>query len=183
MNRERVIKADTITLLIMCKDEFTKVKNIIKSLEKYVQEIVVVITGNVTVSEQGFVKVLYYPWHDDYSAPLNAGLRLCTSKWILRLDTDEEMDSVNIKKITQAVTFSTVDAFEVNQRGYLPQDRNEFGVKKVPEYNGYTKAVDDRCIRLFKNDPRIFFEFNTHETLYNTVERSKFVYKKTNIKQ
>ena len=34
----------------MCKDEFTKVKNIIKSLEKYVQEIVVVITGNVTVS-------------------------------------------------------------------------------------------------------------------------------------
>ena len=79
MNRERVIKADTITLLIMCKDEFTKVKNIIKSLEKYVQEIVVVITGNVTVSEQGFVKVLYYPWHDDYSAPLNAGLRLCTS--------------------------------------------------------------------------------------------------------
>jgi len=100
----------------MCKDEFTKVKNIIKSLEKYVQEIVVVITGNVTVSEQGFVKVLYYPWHDDYSAPLNAGLRLCTSKWILRLDTDEEIDSVNIKKVTQAVTFSTVDAFEVNQK-------------------------------------------------------------------
>ena len=165
----------------MCKDEFTKVKNIIKSLEKYVQEIVVVITGNVTVSEQGFVKVLYYPWHDDYSAPLNAGLRLCTSKWILRLDTDEEMDSVNIKKVTQAVTFSTVDAFEVNQRGYLPEDRNEFGVKKVPKYNGYTKAVDDRCIRLFKNDPRIFFEFNTHETLYNSLERSKLVYKKTNI--
>lgn len=174
----------------MCKDEFTKVKNIIKSLENHIHEAVVVITGNATVSEMGYVsaaskkvviKVLSYTWHDDYSAPLNAGLRLCTVKWIFRLDTDEEIDKNTIRKVSQAVALPNVDAFEVIQRGYLPTHRKEFGVKRVSPYKGYSNAVDDICVRLFKNDPRIFFEFNTHETLYNSIKRGGFSLKRSNI--
>ena len=174
----------------MCKDEFTKVKNIIKSLETIINEAVIVVTGNVTASEIGFldsanktvpIKVLSYAWHDDYSAPLNAGLRLCTGNWILRLDTDEEIDKNNIRKVSQAVALPNIDAFEVLQRGYLPNHRKEFGVKRVSPYKGYNNAVDDVCVRLFKNDPRIFFEFNTHETLYNSIRRGEFSFKKSNI--
>ena len=181
---------NTITLLIMCKDEFTKVKNIIKSIENHIDEVIIVVTGDTTVSETGFflsasknvvIKVLSYTWHDDYSAPLNAGLRLCTSKWILRLDTDEEVDSKTIKKISQAVVLPNIDAFEVIQRGYLPNHRKEFGVKRVSSYKNYNSAVDDICVRLFKNDPRIFFEFNTHETLYNSIKRGGFSIKRSNI--
>ena len=174
----------------MCKDEFTKVKNIIKSLETIISEAVIVVTGNVTASEIGFldstnktvpIKVLSYSWHDDYSAPLNAGLRLCTGNWILRLDTDEEIDKSNIRKVSQAVALPNIDAFEVLQRGYLPTHRKEFGVKRVSPYKGYSNAVDDICVRLFKNDPRIFFEFNTHETLYNSIKRGDFSLKRSNI--
>jgi len=172
----------SIALLMMIKDEFTDTKNIINSVGDVCKEKIIVVTGNKKVKESGECKILYFPWHDDYSTPLNAGLRLCESKWVLRLDYDEDIDKVNLRRVVKAVNLKgDVDAFEVNQRGYLPKDRNEFGVKKVPKYNGYTRAVDDRCIRLFKNDPRIFFEFNTHETLYNSLERSKLVYKKTNI--
>lgn len=165
----------------MCKDEFIKVKKIINSLSSVIDEVVIVVTGNKKVNETGFYKILYYPWHDDYSAPLNAGLRICESNWILRMDTDEEIDEENIKKILKAVEIDGVDAFEISQRGYLPNGRNEFGVKKVTPYKGYDNAVDDKCIRLFKNDPRIFFEFNTHEHPYNTIKRARLRYVKTNI--
>ena len=168
-------------LLIMCKDEFIKVKNIIKSCESVVDEVVVVVTGERKVKESGDYKVLYYPWHDCYSSPLNAGLRLAESEWVFRMDSDEEIDSKNIEKISRAVKMKGIDAFVVKQRGYLPVGREEFGVKKVPAYKGYDLAVDDGCIRLFRNDPRIFFEFNTHETLYNSLDRGGFKYIKTDL--
>jgi glycosyltransferase involved in cell wall biosynthesis len=172
----------SIALLLMIKDEFNSAKNIIKSVEGICDEKVIVITGDKKVKESGECKILYFPWCDDYSAPLNAGLRLITSKWVLRLDSDEEIDEINLKRVQKAVSLrDDVSAYEVSQRGYLPRNRREFGVKSVPEYKGYTNAVDDGCIRLFRNDPRVFFEFNTHETLYNSLRRAKLKYVKSNI--
>ena len=172
----------SIALLLMIKDEFNPVKNIIKSVEGICDEKVIVITGNKKVKESGKVKILYYPWHDDYSGPLNAGLRLIELDWVLRLDFDEEIDEKHLKMVQKAVDLQEdVWAYEVSQRGYLPEKRVEFGVKLVPEHQGYTNAVDDKCIRLFRNDPRVFFEYNTHETLYNSLRRAKLKYVKSNI--
>ena len=172
----------SIALLLMIKDEFNNAQNIIKSVEDVCDEKVVVVTGNKKVKESGEVKILYYPWHDDYSAPLNAGLRLIESDWVLRLDFDEEIDEKYLKMVQKAVDLrEDVWAYEVSQRGYLPEKRVEFGVKSVENYKGYTNAVDDACIRLFRNDPRVFFEFNTHESLYNSLRRAKLKYVKSNI--
>ena len=172
----------SIALLMMIKDEFKSAKNIIKAVEGVCDEKIIVVTGNKRVKESGDCKILYFPWCDDYSAPLNAGLRLITSKWVLRMDSDEEIDKNTIKKVQKAVNLrDDVWAYEVSQRGYLPRKRREFGVKSVENYKGYTNAVDDGCIRLFRNDPRVFFEFNTHETLYNSLKRAKLKYVKSNI--
>ena len=172
----------SIALLMMIKDEFKSAKNIIKAVEGVCDEKIIVVTGNKRVKESGDCKILYFPWCDDYSAPLNAGLRLCKSDWVLRLDFDEEIDENNLKRVQKAVTLrDDVWAYEVSQRGYLPEKRVEFGVKLVPEHKGYTNAVDDACIRLFRNDPRVFFEFNTHETLYNSLRRANLTYVKSNI--
>ena len=172
----------SIALLMMIKDEFKPVKDIIKAVESICDEKIIVVTGNKKVKESGNCKILYFPWCDDYSAPLNAGLRLITSKWVLRMDFDEEIDKNTIKKVQKAVNLrDDVWAYEVSQRGYLPRKRREFGVKSVENYKGYTNAVDDGCIRLFRNDPRVFFEFNTHETLYNSLRRAKLKYVKSNI--
>ena len=172
----------SIALLLMIKDEFNNAQNIIKSVEGVCDEKIVVVTGNKKVKESGKVKILYYPWHDDYSAPLNAGLRLVESDWVLRLDFDEEIDEKHLKMVQKAVDLrEDVWAYEVSQRGYLPEKRVEFGVKLVPEHKGYTNAVNDKCIRLFRSDPRVFFEFNTHESLYNSLRRAKLKYVKSNI--
>ena len=172
----------SIALLLMIKDEFNNAQNIIKSVEGVCDEKIVVVTGNKKVKESGKVKTLYYPWHDDYSAPLNAGLRLIESDWVLRLDFDEEIDEKHLKMVQNAADLrEDVWAYEVSQRGYLPEKRVEFGVKSVENYKGYTNAVDDACIRLFRNDPRVFFEFNTHESLYNSLRRAKLKYVKSNI--
>tara|TARA_Y100000310_G_scaffold287291_1_gene312074 strand:- start:77 stop:841 length:765 start_codon:yes stop_codon:yes gene_type:complete len=165
----------------MIKDEFNNVKNIIKSMESMIGEVIIVVTGNKKVKESGDYKILYYPWHDCYSSPLNAGLRLASADWIFRMDADEEIDSRNVEKISRAVKMEGVDAFEMKQRGYLPLGRNEFGIKKVPAYKSYDFAVDDECIRLFKNNPRIFFEFNTHETIYGSLNRGGFKYVKSDL--
>ena len=172
----------SIALLLMIKDEFNNAQNIIKSVEGVCDEKIVVVTGNKKVKESGKVKILYYPWHDDYSAPLNAGLRLIESDWVLRLDFDEEIDEKHLKMVQKAVDLrEDVWAYEVSQRGYLPQKSVEYGVKLVPEHKGYTNAVNDKCIRLFRSDPRVFFEFNTHESLYNSLRRAKLKYVKSNI--
>ena len=172
----------SIALLIMIKDEFKAVKNIINSIGNVCEEKIIVVTGNKRVKESGDCKILYFPWHDDYSTPLNAGLRLCESKWVLRLDSDEEIDKINLKRVVKAVNLrDDVWAYQVSQRGYLPEKRVEFGVKKVKKYKNYTNAVDDRCIRLFRNDPRVFFQYNTHETLYDSLERANLKYVRSNI--
>ena len=172
----------SIALLMMIKDEFRSAQRVIESLEGVVDEKVIVITGSKKVKESGNSKILYYPWHDDYSAPLNAGLRLVESKWVFRMDFDEEIDENTRKKVQQTVDLDEgVWAYEVSQRGYLPNKRVEFGVKKVKKYKNYTNAVDDTCIRLFRNDPRVFFEFNHHETLYNSLNRSNLRFEKSDI--
>ena len=115
------MKHNTLSLLIMCCDEQTAVNNIIKSVEGICDEKIVVITGKKRVKESGNCKILYFPWHDDYSTPLNAGLRLCKSDWVLRLDCDEEIDEINLKRVQKAVSLrDDVSAYEVSQRGYLP---------------------------------------------------------------
>ncbi len=172
----------SIALLMMIKDEFNNAKNIIKSVEGVCDEKIVVITGKNRVKESGECKIVYFPWHDDYSTPLNAGLRVCRSKWVLRLDSDEEIDKNNLKIVEKTVNLdNSVWGYEVTQRGYLPQKRREFGVKTVKKHKNYTNGVDDRCIRLFRNDPRVFFEFNTHETIYNSLRRANLRYVQSDI--
>lgn len=172
----------SIALLMMIKDEFKAVKNIINAVSDVCEEKIIVVTGNKKVKESGDCKILYFPWHDDYSTPLNAGLRLCKSKWVLRLDSDEEIDEINLKRVKKAVDLrDDVWAYQVSQRGYLPEKRVEFGVKKVKKYKNYTNAVDDECIRLFRNDPRVFFQYNTHETIYESLERANLKYVRSNI--
>ena len=62
----------SIALLMMIKDEFKPVKDIIKAVESICDEKIIVVTGNKKVKESGNCKILYFPWWDDYSAPLNA---------------------------------------------------------------------------------------------------------------
>ena len=119
----------SIVLLMMIKDEFKAAKNIIKTVEDVCEDKIIVVTGNKRVKESGDVRILYFPWNDDYSEPLNAGLRLCKSKWVLRMDSDEEIDENHLKKVKKAVNLNDdVWAYEVSQRGYLPEKRVEFGV-------------------------------------------------------
>ena len=172
----------SIALLMMIKDEFKAAKNIIKAVDGVCEEKIIVVTGNKRVKESGDVKILYFPWNNDYSEPLNAGLRLCKSKWVLRMDSDEEIDEINLKRVDKAVNLrENVWGYQVNQRGYLPEKRVELGVKSVENYKGYTNAVDDGCIRLFRNDPRVFFRYNTHETLYDSLNKANLRYVKSNI--
>jgi len=60
----------SIALLLMIKDEFTAVNNIIKAVEGICDEKVIVITGDKRVKESGNCKILYFPWHNEYSTPL-----------------------------------------------------------------------------------------------------------------
>ena len=143
----------SIALLIMCKDEFIKVKNIIKSCESVVDEVVVVVTGERKVKESGDYKVLYYPWHDCYSSPLNAGLRLAESDWVFRMDSDEEIDSKNIEKIRPLK--SVFELVEAIRRSTPPRQRKK-SLARV--FQAIRIKVNDELKKL----ERFLFSFINH---------------------
>ena len=101
----------SIALLMMIKDEFKPVKDIIKAVDGVCEEKIIVVTGDKRVKESGDVKILYFPWNNDYSEPLNAGLRLCKSKWVLRMDSDEEIDEINLKRVDMGLPSETKGLF------------------------------------------------------------------------
>ena len=102
----------SIALLLMIRDEFKAVRDIIKAVEGICEEKIIVVTGDKRVKESGECKILYFPWHDDYSTPLNAGLRICRSKWVLRLDSDEEIDEIMDRFVEMFSDERLVDSYE-----------------------------------------------------------------------
>ena len=186
---------DSLCLLVMCKDQLEDLQEIYRLFEGKVKQSVFVITSMNRWKEISdfckleFIDCFYFKWIDDYSAPLNAALRLIKTEWAFRLDTDERIDQENIHKLFLAMQLAEKDrrfgGFSVIQRGYLQDSRNEMGMKieisSSSEARGYTHYVDDHPVRLFRNDPQIYWEFNTHEHLCWAIGRALYKVGKTSI--
>jgi len=179
---------DNLSLLIYCKDEYEKVYSIINSFEDFVEDFVVVITG----SRQSFlykgsndrIKIVRVKWEDDFSKPLNIGIKNCSKEWIFRIDADEEIDNKNIERIKKAIQFGNENdlyGFEASIINYIPNEFNDIDAQRVNFYKGYDKALETKCIRLFRNDKRIFYEYNIGQQIYYTINRSSLKWIQSNI--
>jgi len=162
----------TITLCMIAKNEEEKIANAIESVKKIVDEIVLVDTGSTDktkeIAKSLDAKVYDYNWDDDFSDARNFSLSKCTSDWILILDCDEVIAKDDLDKIKELVEDKLAIAYKFIQRSY---EHKKTGLKwndndnKYSESRGYAGWQYRGIVRLFRNDKRIKFEYNIHETV------------------
>ena len=158
-------QGSSIALLSAClivKNESLLLSRCLESLRSFVDEIIVVDTGStddtIEIAHSHGAQVKYFTWIDDFSAARNESLRHASGDWILYIDADEVIDSVNAGKIRQVITQKDIMGATVRQ--CIPQQAENIVTAFYIEY----------C-RLFRHHPAIRFEGTIHEQILPSIER------------
>lgn len=89
-----------ITVCIIAKNEEKHIENCLKHLMPYGFEIVVADTGSTDrtklIAQKYADKVVDFEWVDDFSAARNYCASFATNNWILSIDCDEYVESIDI---------------------------------------------------------------------------------------
>jgi glycosyltransferase involved in cell wall biosynthesis len=81
----------TISLAMIVRNEADRLRGAVASARGLVDEVVIVDTGSEDgtqdVARELATTYAEFPWCDDFAAARNAALDLCTSDWVLVLDS------------------------------------------------------------------------------------------------
>jgi len=92
-----------VSVCIIAKNEEKYIENCLKKLKPYGFEIIVTDTGSMDrtkeIAEKYADKVVDFAWIDDFSAARNFCASQASNNWILSLDCDEYMESVNLAEL------------------------------------------------------------------------------------
>lgn len=148
-----------ISACYIVKNSADDLKISLESLQKSVDEIIVVDTGStdstVEVAEKFGAKIFYREWDDDFSAPRNLALENATGDWIIFLDADEFFTNATKKNIRAAI--EQLEKFK--QNGLLVHLVNV-------DKNAGNKIMDAHFVlRIFKNQKNLHYVGKIHEEL------------------
>lgn len=151
-----------LSACLIVKNESLLLSRCLESLRSFADEIIVVDTGStdntIEIAHGHGAQVKYFTWIDDFSAARNESLRHARGDWILYIDADEVIDSVNAGKIRQVITQKDIMGATVRQ--CIPQQAENIVTAFYIEY----------C-RLFRRHPAIRFEGAIHEQILPSIER------------
>lgn len=153
-----------ISLNVMVKNDEEWIEGMLENVQWLVDEMVIVDTGSTDrtriICEQFAlhspipVKILDYPWVDNYSLPRNFAKLNSTHPWIMFMDADERFYPQFIRDIW-AASEGDYNVILFNVVNYLEQPHPTRSVKATP-----TQAA-----RLFRNIPDFYFTGIIHETI------------------
>jgi glycosyltransferase involved in cell wall biosynthesis len=96
-----------ISICIIAKNEEKHIEECLKKLKPYGMEIVVTDTGSTDstkeIAQKYADKVLDFKWIDDFSAARNFCAQNASNDWILALDCDEYVTSINISLLKKTM--------------------------------------------------------------------------------
>jgi glycosyltransferase involved in cell wall biosynthesis len=141
----------TIAAVIIMKNEEVLLEQCLSSL-KGLDELVLCDTGSTDRTldiARNYTDKVYtdFTWNDSFADARNHAKNKATSDWILSIDVDETL--ADVTNVREAVALA-------EQQQVLAVD-----VTLIAEDNGQTFQYP----RLFKNDSRVFWEGNIHNTL------------------
>ena len=148
---------DGLSLCMIVKNEQQVLAKCLNSVKDIVDEIIITDTGStdntVRIAQEFTDKIYHFKWNNNFSEARNYAKSHATSKWILVLDADEFVDRDNLLNVKNNIINDRVD-----YDGYTVDIYNFLG------YNG-EQMVQHKNIRIYKNDPSIYFKRSIHEQL------------------
>ena len=173
---------------MIVKDEEAFLGRCLDSIKALVDEIIVVDTGSIdrTVDIAGSygAKIYHHAWEGDFSKHRNQSISYAGGDWILIMDADEVIAARDLAKIRSILAQIEADGFMFTLRNY-ESDYNIANLTMNPndyeEGKGYPGFIPSDLIRLFKNDPAIYFAGKVHETVTESFQQTKKIVYNTGI--
>jgi len=177
-----------LSLCMIIKDEEEYLPRCLDSVKALVDEIIIVDTGStdrtVEIAKTYGASIYHHPWEDDYSKHRNQSISYAGGDWILIMDADEVIAARDLDKIRQILNSIKAAGFMFTLRNYesnsnlanLTMNPNDYEEGKV--YPGF---IPSDLIRLFKNDPGIYFAGKVHETVTESFQQTKKIVYNTGI--
>ena len=156
---------------MIAKDEEKSLGRFLQNVKGFADEIVIVDSGSIDNTKKiasKFTKNVYdFKWNDDFSAARNFSISKATKDWILVLDPDEIISKNDLIKLKKIIS--------LNEKGIM-------GYRLIQKtfFNGNVVSIRGIC-RVFKNDKRIKFIYNIHETVRESIKKIKGKIGKTGI--
>lgn len=153
-----------VSCIMMLKNEEDHILACLENIQPMIDEFVLVNTGSTDKTfdiiqkfAQGCavpVKILEYPWDDNYSRPRNFGKLHATKPWIMFMDADERFQPEHIRTLSK-MTETNADVIVLNVMNYL----------ESPMASRSPKVAMTQAARLFRNEPEFYFSGVIHETV------------------
>ena len=152
----------TISLCMIVKDEEKLLPRCLKSIKKYVDEIVIVDTGSrdntVEIAKSYGAQIYRHLWDDDFSKHRNQSIEYASGDWIFIIDADEEIIAPSGELIKKAILDKEIDSVEILVQNVYNQG------KSISIHQG---------IRIFRNHCGIHFEGRVHNRVVGA-KKSRF---------
>jgi len=153
---EHLNKKLPISLVIFTKDSESYIENVIKSVNDYVFETVIIDTGssdNTVKVCQGYTDRIYKVGFSDFGNIRTMSAHLARQPWVLGLDSDEIVS--NPEGLKELVFNDAVDAWGIPRRRWA-----DLEMKNQVELDAYP----DTQWRLFRNNTDFKYIGRVHES-------------------
>ena len=145
-----------LSLSMIVRDEATRIEACLRSVQDFVDEMVVVDTGStdetVALAQACGARVEHLTWPGDFAPARNAALEHVKGDWVLVLDADEQLRTEAIPKLKALM--AQPDVLVINLL------RHELGAAMAPYSN---------VSRLFRRHPRIQWSRPYHSMIDESV--------------
>jgi tetratricopeptide (TPR) repeat protein len=152
-----------VSLCVIARNEEAALPACLASVADLVREMIVVDTGSTDATKAAALRAgaraFDWVWIDSFAAARNESLRHASCPWVLWLDADESFDDPNRARLRALLS-------------ELPDDNVAYAFKQrsTPADAG-SAPVDVEQVRLFRRDPRIFWEYRVHEQVLPALGR------------
>ncbi|MBA4389330.1 MAG: hypothetical protein C0399_00105 [Syntrophus sp. (in: bacteria)] len=178
---EKGPKKTTLSVCMIVKNEEKHLVKCLKSVRDIVDEMIVVDTGSTDRTRDMAVafgaQVFDFKWNDDFSAARNLSLSKAIGDWILILDADEVISSLDHKRLLKTIDIGKQRpvAFDIVTRNYLVKSGSAGWTGNDGAYPQEEKGVGwfgSNKVRLFKNNNLVRFENPVHELIEASLNRA-----------
>ncbi len=150
-----------LSVCIIAKNSESTIDNCLKSVHNIADEIIFVDTGStdktIEIANKFTDKIYNFNWEDDFSTARNYSLNQAKGKYVLILDSDEELSN-------PYELISTLNNLNDNVGGLLIRVNSY----KLNPNNQLEKMSTD-LLRVFLNHPEIRFKGRIHEQVFDSI--------------